>query len=260
MKVSDLYSCHILPIEKEKRKSRWLCRGEVCSLVPEDQMPEWCWETCFKNLEKDRATWREWISPVYTYGYTQLERAGVLNAEHPPNIKSLNPVLKKHTGWEFIHADGYVESDDFLKVMADKRFYAAEKVRPVEDLDRMMDPDSVHDIQGHAPAFYHPEVQRLCQKIGQVAHGAKEDQIEDLGHLYWYTFESGLYQNKVYGAVQLSNRKDLRRMILEPERIKHFDLEEICREEIPDKTPQNYYYNVDDWREIDRAIEKIMSK
>jgi phenylalanine-4-hydroxylase len=49
----------------------------------------------------------------------------------------------------------------------------------------------VHEIVGHIPMFADPEVAELSHQIGMLSLGASDEQISQLGTLYWFTLEFG---------------------------------------------------------------------
>ena len=104
--------------------------------------------------------------------------------------------------------------------------------------DYTPEPDIVHEAIGHIPMFTNQNFADYSQFIGHGARIATDEQIEELGRLYWFTVEFGLVEDageiKAYGAGLLSSFGELEHAFSDEVERRPFDLEQVIN------TPYNY--------------------
>jgi phenylalanine-4-hydroxylase len=95
------------------------------------------------------------------------------------------------------------------------------------------EPDIVHESIGHIPMFTNRSFADFSQYIGHGARIATDDQLEELGRLYWFTVEFGLIEEdgetKAYGAGLLSSYGELENAFTDNVERRPFDLNEVVK-------------------------------
>jgi phenylalanine-4-hydroxylase len=93
----------------------------------------------------------------------------------------------------------------------------------------------VHEIIGHIPNFTHPDFADYSQFIGKGAVVASDEQLTQLGRLYWFTVEFGLVEEgagiKAFGAGLLSSYSELEHAFSDKVDRRKFDLKEVIETE-----------------------------
>ena len=93
------------------------------------------------------------------------------------------------------------------------------------------EPDIVHEAIGHIPMFTNPNFADYSQFIGHGARIATDEQLEELGRLYWFTVEFGMVEHegeiKAYGAGLLSSFGELAHAFCDKVERRPFDLEQV---------------------------------
>src|SRR3546814_812078 len=68
-----------------------------------------------------------------------------------PDFSALNRRLKPATGWEVVAVPGWIPNTPFFEHLTNRRFPAANFLRPPEQIGYSEEPDMFHDIFGHVP-------------------------------------------------------------------------------------------------------------
>ncbi len=157
-------------------------------------------------FERRTRALREVGSELYRRG---AERVG-LCPDCVPDLRVVNGKLSPVTGWRAVPVSGLLPAPEFFRCLAARTFPTTVHLRPREQLDRTGEPDVFHDVFGHAPLTASPAFGDYLQRFGRIARRAeREEQIQGMARLYWYTVELGLVREegavKAYGSVLLSS-------------------------------------------------------
>ena len=101
---------------------------------------------------------------------------------------------------------GLIPVEEFLNLLAEKKFCSSTWLRSKEKLDYLEEPDMFHDIFGHIPLLLNPVFSEFVHEFGKLGkkHIDQKEFILKMQRLYWYTIEFGLIrqdeQLKIFGA------------------------------------------------------------
>ena len=110
-----------------------------------------------------------------------------------PEFTALNALLKPVSGWEVVAVPGWIPNEPFFEHLANKRFPAANFLRPPEQIAYSEEPDMFHDIFGHIPMLIDPAFCDFLVAYGEAGLRAEKLGASDyLGRLWFYTVEFGL--------------------------------------------------------------------
>src|SRR4030095_7912053 len=98
--------------------------------------------------------------------------------------------------------------------MLEKRvMLSTQYVRHHSRPDYTPEPDIIHEAIGHIPTFTHQHFADYSQLIARAARLPDEEQLVELGRLYWFTVEFGLIKEhgevKAFGAGVLFSYREL---------------------------------------------------
>lgn len=173
-------------------------------------------------------------SPFYLKAKRDL---GITN-DRIPQLTEMNRRLKELTGFRLAPIEGLVETRGFLSWLGYRVMLSTQYIRHHSRPDYTPEPDVVHESIGHIPMFTNPNFADFSQSIGEGAQNATDQQIEELGRLYWFTVEFGMVEHeggiKAYGAGLLSSFGELENAFSDNVERRPFDLEQVIN------TPYNY--------------------
>lgn len=146
---------------------------------------------------------------------TYLEGFRKLGMTHdaPPEPGPLSEELRRETGFGIVLTDGLLDPRVFLTHLGTHMQPCTVYLRHGSRPDYTPEPDLVHEAVGHAPMLTDRAAASLNALIGRAASTASAKQLEALLHLYWFTLEFGLVEErgevKAYGAGLLSSFGEL---------------------------------------------------
>jgi phenylalanine-4-hydroxylase len=183
---------------------------------------------------------------VWQYVYDQLEDAHRRRAcslyldakaklgisrDEIPQLRDLNRQMRKMSNFGFAPIEGLVETRAFLTWLGRRVMLCTQYLRHHSRPDYTPEPDIVHEIIGHIPNFTNPDFADFSQFIGKGAVMANDEQLEQLGRLYWFTVEFGLVEEgdeiKAFGAGLLSSYSELEHAFSREVERRKFNLEEV---------------------------------
>jgi len=133
--------------------------------------------------------------------------------DHVPNLDEINGKLTHLTGWTVIPLEDMVDDNQFISMLAEKKYPCRTWLRTQEQLDNDIDEyDMFHDIIGHTPLLTVPAYSNFLQGIGKLAleNIKNPDAILLLKRVYWHSIQFGIIAKdhtlKIYGAHLLSSR------------------------------------------------------
>ena len=165
------------------------------------------------------------------------QRLGI-SAFRIPQLGELSTKLTEASGFRLAPIEGLVETRAFLSWLGKRTMLSTQYIRHHSRPDYTPEPDVVHEAIGHIPMFTVPDFADFSEFIGKGAVVATDEQLEQLGRLYWFTVEFGLIQEgddvKAFGAGLLSSYSELEHAFSNEVERRPFDLEEVIR------TPYDY--------------------
>lgn len=183
---------------------------------------------------------------IWRYVYDQLEQAHSRRAcsfyldakaklgisrDLIPQLRDLDRQMRAMSNFGFAPIEGLVETRAFLTWLSKRVMLCTQYLRHHSRPDYTPEPDIVHEIIGHIPNFTNPDFADFSQSIGKGAAIADQEQLEQLGRLYWFTVEFGLIQEgdeiKAFGAGLLSSYSELEHAFSDEVQRRKFDLDEV---------------------------------
>mmetsp|Transcript_20067 Transcript_20067/g.29165 ORF Transcript_20067/g.29165 Transcript_20067/m.29165 type:complete len:419 (-) Transcript_20067:112-1368(-) len=164
------------------------------------------WKTIYETMEPLR---NKYACREFLYAFSAMEAAGIMRADHIPQLQTLNDYLNDRTGWRIRPVSGLVSPRNFLNALAVRVFHSTQYIRHHDQPLYTPEPDICHEVLGHIPMLCDPGFAAFSQEIGLASLGASDDDIERLARCYWFTVEFGLCRQdgevKAYGAGVLSS-------------------------------------------------------
>ncbi len=192
-----------------------------------------------------------------------LQGLDILRSLEPgvPNFAHLNRRLKAATGWEIVAVPGWIPNEPFFEHLTNRRFPAANFLRPPEQIGYSEEPDMFHDIFGHVPMLTNPAFSEFLVAYGQAGLRAEKLGASDfLGRLWLYTTEFGLVledgELRAFGGGILSSYAETLRSLTstEPRRI-WLDIERVMRTQYHFDEFQRVYFVVNSFEDLLQATE-----
>lgn len=189
---------------------------------------------------------------------------GILELSKPgiPDFKELNPKLKAATGWEVVAVPGFIPNDAFFKHLSEKRFPAANFLRPADSLDYSEEPDMFHDLFGHLPMLTNPALADFLVNYGHAGLRAEAVGASDfLASLYLYTVEFGLViengKLRGFGAGLLSSLSETEHALTaQGVRRVFVDLPRVMRTKYHFDRFQEVYFVINSYEELLRMTDE----
>lgn len=239
----------------------------VFETPPEGVAPDWtmpqAWHL-FTQSEHD--TWDRLVARQCQAMDTLACRAfldglDILRLARPgiPNLSELNPRLEAATGWTIVAVPGVIPNDAFFRLLAERRFPAANFLRSPDSLDYSEEPDMFHDLFGHLPMLTDPVFAEYMAAYGRAGLRAESlDAADFLGRLYLHTVEFGLVDEggrlRGFGAGMLSSYAETVHAVTAPGvRRLRFDLPRVMRTEYLFDEFQKTYFVIDSFDHLLRA-------
>lgn len=188
----------------------------------------------------------------------------VLHMSQPgiPRLGELNARLKPATGWEVVAVPGWIPNQPFFDHLANRRFPAANFLRPADSLDYSEEPDMFHDLFGHVPMLTDPVYGDFLVAYGQAGLRAEKLGVSDfLGRLWLYTVEFGLVREngalRAFGGGLLSSRAETVWALTSPAPLRlALDIPRVMRTDYHFDRFQQTYFVIDSFAELLRVTEE----
>ena len=184
-----------------------------------------------KLYERRIDSLREQASNVFLAGFDAFN----LPSDKVPDLDQVNRVLQTTTGWQSRPVPGYLPAKSFFACLAQRKFPTTITIRPPNELDYLPEPDIFHDVFGHVPLHADPVFADFLQTYGKAAlFAARDEHMERLARLFWFTVEFGLIKEdgrlKVYGSGLMSSIGESFHS-LESSHVERraFNLERVCQ-------------------------------
>ncbi|MBF7072427.1 phenylalanine 4-monooxygenase [Glaciecola sp. MH2013] len=126
-----------------------------------------------------------------------------------PQLKDIDEVLLRETGWKTAEVPALINFSDFFTLLANKEFPVATFIRSEEEFDYLQEPDIFHEIFGHCPLLTNKAFAHFTHTYGKLGLAASKEDRSYLARLYWFTVEFGLLKSadglRIYGGGILSS-------------------------------------------------------
>jgi phenylalanine-4-hydroxylase len=163
--------------------------------------------------------------------YLEAKKDLGISNERIPQLSEMNRRLKELSNFRLAPIEGLVETRGFLSWLSYRTMLSTQYIRHHSKPEYTPEPDIVHEAIGHIPMFTNRDFADFSQFIGHGARIATDEQLEELGRLYWFTVEFGLIEEegelKAYGAGLLSSFGELENAFTDKVERRPFDLEQV---------------------------------
>jgi len=201
---------------------------------------------------------KEHASPFYLRSKRDL---GISN-ERIPQLTEMNRRLKELTGFRLAPIEGLVETRGFLSWLSYRTMLSTQYIRHHSRPEYTPEPDIVHEAIGHIPMFTNPNFADFSQFIGHGARIANDEQLEELGRLYWFTVEYGMVEHegeiKAYGAGLLSSYGELQNAFTDNVERRPFDLKKVIKTDYTYSEMQPILYVIPSYAELKEVTRKYI--
>ena len=180
-----------------------------------------------------------------------------------PNFDLVNKRLSNTTGWSLYAVPGLIENQFFFEQIHEKKFGATTWMRKPEQIDYLEEPDMFHDVFGHVPLLADPLICDFLYRLASVAKRChyKEEVIEAIARIYWYTIEFGLVKEndelKIYGAGILSSIGETSYCLSEKATLVPFDLEQILQTPYIKDSFQEKYFVLESMKQLKDILSEL---
>jgi phenylalanine-4-hydroxylase len=200
--------------------------------------------------------------------YLKAKKDLGISTDRIPQLTEMNRRLKELTNFRLAPIEGLVDTRAFLSWLSWRTMLSTQYIRHHSRPEYTPEPDIVHEAIGHIPMFTNEAFADYSQFIGHGARVATDEQIDELGRLYWYTVEFGLVEDegdvKAYGAGLLSSFGELEHAFSDEVERRPFDLEQVINHEFTYSDMQPVLYVIPSYAELKdvtrRYIESMASK
>jgi phenylalanine-4-hydroxylase len=95
----------------------------------------------------------------------------------PPGATRSDPALRRAvserlmraTGWQIVAVPGLIPEEAFFALLAQRRFPVTDWIRKPEEFDYVVEPDVFHDLFGHVPLLFVPDLPTTCRPTAPAA-------------------------------------------------------------------------------------------
>lgn len=194
--------------------------------------------------------------------YLRAKKDLGISTDRIPQLSEMNRRLKELTGFRLAPIEGLVETRGFLSWLSYRVMLSTQYIRHHSRPEYTPEPDIVHESIGHIPMFTNPNFADYSQFVGHGARLANDEQLEELGRLYWYTVEFGLVEHegdtKAYGAGLLSSFGELEHAFGDEVERRPFDLEEVISTPYTYSEMQPVLYVIPSYAELKEVTRKYI--
>jgi phenylalanine-4-hydroxylase len=196
--------------------------------------------------------------------YLQAKKDLGISNDRIPQLSEMNRRLKELTNFRLAPIEGLVDTRAFLSWLSYRTMLSTQYIRHHSRPEYTPEPDIVHESIGHIPMFTNQDFADFSQFIGHGARIATDQQLEELGRLYWFTVEFGLTEEngdiKAYGAGLLSSYGELEHAFSDEVERRPFDLEQVIDHEYTYSDMQPVLYVIRSWAELKDATRSYIER
>jgi phenylalanine-4-hydroxylase len=196
--------------------------------------------------------------------YLQAKKDLGISNERIPQLTEMNRRLKELSNFRLAPIEGLVDTRAFLSWLSWRTMLSTQYIRHHSRPDYTPEPDIVHESIGHIPMFTNRDFADFSQFIGHGARIANDQQLEELGRLYWFTVEFGLIEEdgdiKAYGAGLLSSYGELEHAFSDEVERRPFDLEKVISHDYTYSDMQPVLYVVPSYAELKNVTRQYIER
>lgn len=187
---------------------------------------------------EEDATWKavvEKLKPLHAKNVSGMHLAAqqklAIPEAHVPQLKELSRKTEHAHGFRLAPTEGLIDPRSFLSALGHRTMFCTQYIRHASKPEYTPEPDIVHEVIGHVPAFMDRDMVDFSVQLGKIAKRANDAELAEIERLYWYTIEFGLIEEqqkvKAFGAGLLSSIGELEHCMSSEVTRKPFDLKEI---------------------------------
>jgi phenylalanine-4-hydroxylase len=133
-----------------------------------------------------------------------------LPVDRIPQLDEVSAALEPLTGYRYHPAAGLVPLREFYGSFADGIFHSTQYIRHHSVPLYTPEPDSIHEIIGHANQIAAPRFAAIYRQVGDAVNRLETDEaLEYLSKVFWFSMEFGVLREdgevRAYGAGILSS-------------------------------------------------------
>lgn len=194
--------------------------------------------------------------------YLEAKRKLGITTTRIPQLSEMNRRLKKLSNWRLAPIEGLVETRGFLSWLSYRTMLCTQYIRHTSRPEYTPEPDIVHEAIGHIPNFTNRDFADFSQFIGHGARIATDEQLEELGRLYWFTVEYGLIEEngetKAFGAGLLSSFGELEHAFTGEVERRPFDLARVIKTDYSYSDMQPILYVIPSYEFLKETTRKYI--
>ena len=195
--------------------------------------------------------------------YLNAKRNLDIKTDRIPQITEMNKRLGELSGFRLAPIEGLVETRGFLSWLSYRTMLCTQYIRHHSQPAYTPEPDIVHEAIGHIPMFTVRDFADFSQFIGHGARKANDEQLQQLGRLYWFTVEFGMIEEKgnlkAYGAGLLSSFGELEHAFSDKVERRAFDFEEVINHDFTYSDMQKVLYVIPSYAYLKEVTEKYIA-
>jgi monomeric phenylalanine-4-hydroxylase len=196
--------------------------------------------------------------------YLKAKKDLGISNDRIPQLTEMNRRLKELTNFRLAPIEGLVDTRAFLSWLSYRTMLSTQYIRHHSKPEYTPEPDIVHESIGHIPMFTNRDFADFSQFIGHGARVASDEQLEELGRLYWFTVEFGLTEEdgnvKAYGAGLLSSYGELEHAFSDEVERRPFDLEQVINHDYTYSDMQPVLYVISSYAELKNVTREYIGR
>ena len=196
--------------------------------------------------------------------YLQAKKDLGISNDRIPQLSEMNRRLQRLSNFRLAPIEGLVDTRAFLSWLYYRTMLSTQYIRHHSRPEYTPEPDIVHEAIGHIPMFTNRDFADFSQFIGHGARVATDEQIEELGRLYWFTVEFGLIEEdgevKAYGAGLLSSFGELDHAFSDRVERRPFDLDEVLITSYEYSDMQPVLYVIPSYAELKEVTRRYIER
>ena len=219
--------------------------------------------------EEEHGVWRavcEKLAPLHEKHANNIYLSAVqkleIPSDHIPQLRELSDRLASHHGFRVAAIEGLVDSRSFFGQFSKKVMWCTQYIRHASRPEYTPEPDIIHEVVGHVPAFVDQDFCELSELIGRAALLADDAQLARLERIYWFTIEFGLIEEpsgvKSYGAGLLGSFGELEHVYSGEVEWKPFVLEDVVETSYNYSEMQSKLFIIPSFAFLRKEIERFV--